>query len=171
MNESSEKNNIDYVNISFNNQRSNYPKSKYCLLYFSIWSTILLLFIINYFLTINSFDDLVIVHISPEKVCSSFIEDHNKCINRYKIPDSTDLIVECSIQSQSLKNCYDSVAQFNRKCFLYTSELNSCIKDIQFTPDTNRTQTVYDNCYSYIDDIELCSNGFLRVDLDLLLSI
>jgi hypothetical protein len=174
-----ERNAIEYSNLPTNSQHSqkSYTKSKYCTIYTLICLGIFLIFFINFLFTINAFDDNRIVSLKPDVLCKAFINDHNKCLTKHKNKNigenkTEEILDECSMQSRSVEDCYDGVSQFNRKCFVYISELDKCVRDHLSSANNQEKKSPSEylllKCNNFVNDITLCSNDLLQIDFDLL---
>jgi hypothetical protein len=148
---------------------------KYCCIYLVIVSFIFVIFGINLSFTINTFDENRIIQLSPEIICKGLINDWNICLNKNDNNTNNQTLEEskCAFQRKHTQKCYDNISNLNKKCFMYLSEIDLCVKnsiDLNIKNKSLLSDTLIEKCSNYIDDVEKCSNSSLEIDVHLLIS-
>ena len=77
-------------------------KSKYCLMYFSIILTIMIIIIVNFFETRNAFEENKIIEFRPNELCEHFIIELDLCKQLNKESDCLEKVVQ-------MKQCFSDV--------------------------------------------------------------
>jgi hypothetical protein len=138
-------------------------KSNICII-FALISILFLLFLLcNFFLTINAFNENKVVTLKPEIICKQFITEHNACLNRYrKETEPQQTIDECLSQSLNLQYCYDKVYFYNKKCYIYFSEFEKCVRDYKKIDDSQ--DFIRRQCKRITQDIQRCTSEYMTID-------
>lgn len=107
----------------FTNNLNNYTnKYKLCIVYFILIVIILVLLIINYVTTNSAFKDNFQINLNSTGICHNYTKQLDDCSNRM-----ASTFNNCSIYKNFVVNCEISVEEFNKKCGVYSSELNLCL--------------------------------------------
>jgi hypothetical protein len=157
---------VDINQINKNNSKKN--KWKYCLVQVFIFFALSLAFLVNFICTYDNFKENKYIHMSPQLICSSQIKEHNECLNKHRNQtDPREIIEECMGANMRLQTCYDQVDIYNRKCFMYLSEFDKCVRD---NIGVN-TQADYlrNKCVEEINNIHLCTLEYMVFDPFILL--
>jgi hypothetical protein len=153
------RNNFHYDELSFKSDNplikiQNKGKWIFCLIYIILFIFIFLMFLLNYLSTVKSFSDNKVVRLIPDKICLEQNELLNKCLSKFK-KNSSHLLEECNKESNELQKCYDKVEIFNKKCKVYLSEYEKCIRDHQKIK--NDATYMKNKCSSIYKDIMTCN--------------
>lgn len=146
---------------SINIKSPNNNNWKYCMLYSLIFFIGGFIFIMNYFATRNAFKDNKVVYYNRESVCNDRVQELNECLNKYKIRNNnvTSTADECAGVSYQVQVCYDEISKFNKKCYIYISEFDKCIRDMKVEKIDPPKELISLNCKEFINDIVRCNTN------------
>lgn len=128
----------------------NYKGIKYCLLYLSIFSLIIALFIFNYIKTKDAFKENKYITLSSEKLCNETISIFENCIKEKQLS-------KCQIENRAVEHCYNESYKMNQICFVYISELELCLRN-------NKIQR--QKCDDYLNNVIKCGSIFRHLQID-----
>jgi hypothetical protein len=138
-------------------------KSSICLIFVFMTLVCFIILLCNLFFTINAFDDNKVITLKPELICKQFIAEHNSCLNQYKkVKDSQKSIDECLSQSLNLQYCYDKVYYYNKKCHVYFSEFEKCVRDNKKIDES--LNYLRSRCSPITKDIQRCTSDYMTID-------
>lgn len=137
---------------------------KYMLIYIIFFIGVLIFSIINYFETTNAFDDNRTIQLNPEFLCKPLNQILNLCLDQYKnnTPPG-EIVLDCNQQSSEVQKCYDRVDHFNKKCFLYLSEYEECLRDEK--KKSNDANNAKNQCHSLHNELNLCNPYGNTIDI------
>ena len=112
---------------NINNMNNN--KFKLCIVYFIFVILILILLVINYITTKDKFKENFQINLNSTGICRNYTMQLDDCSKH--MPG----VGNCSIFQDNITNCELSVSrysiiqveEFNKKCSVYSSELNLCL--------------------------------------------
>jgi len=178
-------NNLNSNSISNSNEltieqithiENNKKKWKFCLLQILIFCALGITFLVNYICTYDNFRDNRYIHINPETICGIQIKEHNECLNQHRNKTEKNnlvIIEECVGANMRLQTCYDQVDIYNRKCFMYISEFEKCVRDtISSGTDKNKNNKIEflrGKCNEEIGSIHVCTSDYVVFDPFILL--
>jgi hypothetical protein len=167
------KNNDFTSKNKVNNLENKKKKWKFCLLQILIFFALGVTFLVNFICTYDNFKDNKYIHINPEVICGIQIKEHNECLNQYRNKtDSNIIIEECVGANMRLQTCYDQVDIYNRKCFMYMSEFEKCVRDTLAVNNKNRNNKIdflREKCGEEISNIHICTSEYVIFDPFILL--
>jgi hypothetical protein len=115
------------ISQTFETEQSKKAKSwKHCYIYLSIISGLIILSVINFLSTYDSFSDYKIIYIDPKVVCELHMNEYDNCKSLNK--DNEYLAEICLNFSKSVRKCFDDIFKFNKICHTYISELDKCYR-------------------------------------------
>ena len=88
-----------------------------CFTYFIFYSFIIFLFVFNYYLTKNAFDENKNIIIPADKLCKNATNNLAKCFKH------KEKAKNCITENKILEYCYEDANIFNQKCGVFISEL------------------------------------------------
>ena len=88
-----------------------------CFTYFIFYSFIIFLFVFNYYLTKNAFDENKNIIIPADKLCKNTTNNLAKCLKH------KEKAKNCITENKILEYCYEDANIFNQKCGVFISEL------------------------------------------------
>ncbi len=144
-------------------------KSNLCLILIMISATIVIFFLVNLIFTVNAFENNKVITMKAEVICRQFISEHNQCLNKYRNKtEPAQIIDECLSQNINLQYCYDQVHKYNKKCYVYFSEFERCVRNNE--KNNNSKEDLRNICREFTEDIKRCIYEFLTIDPFILLS-
>lgn len=154
------------INLSQNNPINKgefISHSNICWLFLITSFLCVLFLLLNLIFTIDAFSDNRVIIMNAEKICNALIVEHNECLNKFRKTSSPEeTISECLSQSLNLQYCYDQVYYYNKKCYIYLSEFDKCVRDNKKINDSMDYLKM--RCRVSIDGIERCTGDYMTID-------
>lgn len=100
--------------------KKKHPHLKYCLIYSVIFISLYLLFVLNYLLSSKSFQFNHYLYIPSDYLCKISIEELTKSLESNT---SNSSYIQ---KNNEVEKCYNKATVFNKKCFMYISEMCLC---------------------------------------------
>ena len=145
--------NNNNINNSLKLGRENTSKYKgihYCIIYFIIFSSIVIFFILNYVKTKDVLKENRYINLQAEKLCYSRIKALEDCM---KVKEVT----KCQIENRELEHCYDESYTMNQMCFIYISELELCLR---------KNKNENKKCENKINDVVRCGYIYRHLKIE-----
>jgi hypothetical protein len=130
-------------------------KPKACIIYILFYICVFLAFFTNYLFTVDAMKENKDFFIIPRQICankSNLLED---CLKKIKSETNNTKISYCESESDNVQKCYDGISEFNRKCYMYLSELSLCVKKASNT--NNSTEYLKNKCRNIFEDVCFCN--------------
>jgi hypothetical protein len=142
-------------------------KWKSCFIHLLIFTLLSIVLLLNYFSTKDNFRENQFIQMIPERICDVHIKEHNECLNiNRNMTEPSEIINECVGANIRLQTCYDQVF-FNRKCFVYMSEFEKCVRDK--LGRNNKIDYLRAQCSEDIANIQICTSEYMTFDPFILL--